>query len=79
VLAIFATLLAGRVLPFDSAAAAVYWEWVAYRQRRRAPAGMADLQIGAIAHSRGADAIATRNPNDFVGCGVPVIDPWRTT
>jgi predicted nucleic acid-binding protein len=75
---VFATLLAGRVLPFDSAAAAACAEWAANRRQVGKPVGMADLQIAAIAKARGAAAIATRNVRDFAGCGVPLIDPWRT-
>jgi hypothetical protein len=79
VLTVFGTLLAGRVLPFDSAAATEYADWAADRRRAGKPVGMADLQIAAIARVRGATAIATRNTKDFMGCGVPLIDPWQTT
>ncbi len=74
---VFATLLAGRVLPFDSAAAAAYAEWGANRRQAGRPVGMADLQIAAIAKARGAAAIATRNIRDFAGCGIQLIDPWQ--
>lgn len=69
-------LLAGRVLPFDSAAAVQYADWAAERRRAGRQAGMADLLIAAIARARGAAAIATRNGKDFVGCGVPLVNPW---
>lgn len=72
----FAGLLAGRVLPFDSAAAASFAAWAAERREAGQPVGMADLQIAAIARARGATAIATRNLRDFAGCGVPLINPW---
>jgi predicted nucleic acid-binding protein len=45
----FSTLLAGRVLPFDSAAAATFAEWAADRQSAGRPVGMAGVQIAAIA------------------------------
>lgn len=79
VLFVFAVLLAGRVLPFDSAAAAEYGTWAANRRRNGKKIGMADLQIAAIARARGAEAIATRNTKDFADCGVPLIDPWQTS
>lgn len=67
---------AGRLLPFDSAAARAYA--VIYSARRAAgrPIAEADCQIAAIAACRGL-AVATRNVGDFAGCGVDVIDPWR--
>jgi hypothetical protein len=74
---VFGALLAGRVLPFDSAAAAEYAEWASDRRRAGRPVAMADLQIGAIARVRGASAIATRNGKDFEGCGVALLDPWQ--
>ena len=79
VLFVFAVLLAGRVLPFDSAAAAEYGTWAANWRRNGKKIGMADLQIAAIARARGAEAIATRNMKDFADCGVPLIDPWQTS
>jgi toxin FitB len=77
VLTVFGALLAGRVLPFDSAAAAEYAEWAANRRNAGRPVGMADLQIAATARARGATAIATRNTRDFEDCGVKLIDPWQ--
>ena len=35
-----------------------------------------DAQIAAIALSRNA-GVATRNVDDFEGCGIDVINPWR--
>jgi predicted nucleic acid-binding protein len=75
---VFATLLAGRVLPFDRAAAAAFAEWAADRRRAGKPVAMGDLQIAAIARARGASIIATRNIRDFAGCGTMLIDPWQT-
>lgn len=73
---IFAEDLAGRVLPFDSAAAREYADIAAARRRAGRPMSEADAQIAAIARSRRA-ALATRNVEDFVGCELQVIDPWR--
>jgi toxin FitB len=75
---VFAILLAGRVLPFDRAAAVAFAEWAADRRRAGKPVALADLQIAAIARACGASVIATRNTCDFSGCGVTLIDPWQT-
>jgi toxin FitB len=73
---IFAEDLAGRVLPFDSAAAREYAGIAAARRHAGRPIAEADAQIAAIARSRGA-AVATRNGEDFAGCGVTVVSPWE--
>jgi toxin FitB len=73
---IFATDLAGRVLPFDQAAARSYAEIAAARRKAGRPLAQFDAQIAAIARSRGAD-VATRNVTDFEGCGIDVTDPWQ--
>lgn len=66
---------AGRVLPFDGAAARAYAALAAGRQRAGRPISQFDAQIAAIAWSRGA-AVATRNVGDFEGCGVEILNPW---
>lgn len=73
---IFTHDLAGRVLPFDSAAARQYAELAAGRRRAGRTMSVADAQIAAIVRSRGA-ALATRNVADFEDCAFEVIDPWR--
>jgi toxin FitB len=72
---IFAEDLAGRVLPFDSAAAREFADIAASRRRAGRPISEADARIAAIARSRGA-ALATRNVEDFAGCRLELIDPW---
>lgn len=72
----FTTDFAGRVLPFDQAAAQVYAEIAVARRRAGRPISQFDAQIAAIARSRDA-GVATRNGADFEGCGIGVIDPWR--
>ena len=67
--------LAGRVLPFDSAAARAYAAIAASRRSVGRPILEADCQIAAIARARDA-AVATRNGTDFQHCGIAVIDPW---
>ena len=66
----------GRILAFDSAAARPYASVASERRRAGRPISQFDAQIAAIAQSARA-AIATRNVDDFDGCGVKVIDPWR--
>jgi predicted nucleic acid-binding protein len=68
---------AGRVLPFDIAAAAHYAELVAERERRGRPVSVSDGQIAAICRSHGA-GLATRNVSDFDKTGITVLDPWGT-
>ncbi|MCY3819828.1 MAG: type II toxin-antitoxin system VapC family toxin [Gammaproteobacteria bacterium] len=66
---------AGRILPFESAAARVYAEIAAHRRQAGRPIGEADCQIAAISRSCGA-SLVTRNVRDFQGTGVEVVDPW---
>ena len=66
---------AGRVLPFDSAAARTYAAIAAARRSAGQPILQADCQIAAIARARDA-AVTTRNTGDFALCEIAVIDPW---
>ena len=66
---------AGRVLPFDSAAAKAYAAIAASRRSAGRPILEADCQIAAIARASDA-AVATRNGADFEHCGIALIDPW---
>jgi toxin FitB len=68
-------LFAGRILPFDSAAAQDFARIVADRQRLGRPIEDFDAQIAAITLSRGM-TLATRNLADFAGTGVALNDPW---
>lgn len=74
--AIFEDDFGARVLPFDSAAAREYAAIVATRRRAGRPIDAIDAQIGAICRAYGT-TLATRNVEDFDGCGVDVVDPWR--
>jgi predicted nucleic acid-binding protein len=67
---------AGRILPFDSAAAREFAEIGLARRRAGRAISEPDAWIAAIARSRGA-SVATRNIADFEGVGVTIIDPWR--
>jgi predicted nucleic acid-binding protein len=74
--AILGTILGGRVLPFDRAAARFYGVLAAECRKAGRSVGIADLQIAAIARARNAGAIATRNTQHFAGCGLAIVDPW---
>ena len=71
----FGGLFAGRVLPFDRAAALAYADIAAARRASGRPLSQTDGQIAAIARSR-AMTVATPNVRDFSGTGIEVIDPW---
>jgi predicted nucleic acid-binding protein len=73
---IFTMRFAGRVLPYDDAAADAYALILAQRRRMGRPTSVADAMIASIARSRGA-ALATRNVRDFEGCDVTLINPWH--
>ncbi len=66
---------AGRVLPFDSAAAVAFAAIFADRHAAGRPVGFPDCQIAAIARSRGL-TVATRNVRDFEDIGLDIVDPW---
>ncbi len=67
---------AGRILPYDAAAARWFGVIAAARERRGTPIGAADAQIAAVCAARGA-TLATRNVRDFLDTGVELVDPWR--
>jgi predicted nucleic acid-binding protein len=65
---------AGKVLPFDSAAAKAYAIIGAARRAAGRPISVFDAQIAAIVRARKA-TLVTRNARDFEGCGFEVINP----
>jgi len=74
----FGKVLSGRILPFDEDAARAFPE-IAFRRRMQGrPIADSDAQIAAIARSRDA-ILATRNTEDFEGCGVRLVNPWQLT
>ncbi|PSS61940.1 VapC toxin family PIN domain ribonuclease [Ensifer sp. NM-2] len=75
IMPIFSEDLAGRILPFDSDAAAAYATLAIARRKAGRPISQFDAQIAAITLSRGA-ALATRNVADFEATGVVIINPW---
>ena len=66
---------AGRILPFDRAAAQAFAVIAAARRAAGMPVEFSDCQIAAIARAR-SWSVATRNVRDFEGCGIDVINPW---
>lgn len=66
---------ADRIHAFDKDAADVYGGLFARRRQAGRSTHPLDLQIAAIAHTRGF-AVATRNTRHFEECGVGVINPW---
>jgi len=76
--AIFTDDFDGRVLPFDSAAAAAYADIFAARRRGGRPTTPLDLMIAAVARAMSA-SVVTRDIGGFEDCGVPLIDPWQSS
>lgn len=71
----FGAYFSGRILAFDSEAAVFYALIAADRRAAGRPISQADCQIAAITRSRGG-AVATRNVDDYTGCGIEVFNPW---
>ena len=65
----------GRILPFDETSAHRYGEVMGRRKEIGRPLSILDGQIAAIAWVNGF-SIATRNVEDFIDCGVEVINPF---
>jgi toxin FitB len=76
VTAILGEDFAGRILPFDLAAARQYGAAVAAARNRGHAVATADGQIGAIALAHGGVPVATRDHTAFAALGVEIIDPW---
>lgn len=74
--AIFAVDMAGRVLPYDEAAADAHARIAAARRAQGRPVGQSDAMISGIVRAHGA-ALATRNTPDFEDCGIALVDPWH--
>jgi toxin FitB len=68
-------LFAGRILPFDSAAAVHFADIIETRRRAGRRVAEMDALIAAIARSRGA-TLATRNTPDFDDIGLALVNPW---
>ena len=70
-----AALFAGRVFPFDRAAAHWYAALLQQRSRIGRPMTTADAVIAATALALEA-TLATRNTADFEGIDLSLINPW---
>ena len=73
--AMFIQDLAGRVLGFESDVARIFAKVAAHRRTLGKPISQADAQIAAITQMRGAK-LATHNKEDFIDCGIDLVDPW---
>lgn len=73
---IFSTDMAGRVLPYDEAAADAHAALAAERRSQGRPCSQSDMMIAGIVRSLGA-TLATRNVRDFEDCGIALVDPWH--
>lgn len=73
--AMFEVDFAGRVLSFGGEAASAYAELAAARRLAGQPISQFDAQSAAITRASAA-RLATRNVEDFAGCGVTVLNPW---
>ena len=71
----FRLMFSGRILSFDSNSAWIYAAIAASRRTAGRPISHADCQIAAIVRFHEAQ-IATRNTNDFLDCGIDIINPW---
>lgn len=69
-------LFAGRILPFDSAAAAHYSQITTHLKSTGQPIDDFDALIASIVRSRGMQ-LATRNVRHFSSCGLVIVDPWK--
>ena len=67
---------AGRILPFDREAAAIWGEIMGDGDRRGWMRPAADAMIAAIARRHGL-TVATRDAASFAATGAALFDPWR--
>lgn len=74
--ATFSEDFAGRILLFDEAAAHLFALIGAARRTRGRPIGFPDAPIAAIARAH-KTALATRDMDDFEGCGLRLVNPWE--
>lgn len=65
-----------QILPFDRLCAALYGEIRYVREAAGKPIAVEDAMIAATARAYGAQAVVTRNLEDFADCGIPPINPW---
>jgi len=70
------TVLGGRVLDFDEAAAREAATLVAEREKRGRTVDIRDTFIAGIVRAHSA-TLATRNVRDFDDAGITIINPWE--
>lgn len=75
--AIFKDTFKDRILPFDSNAATHFAEVSATRKAEGRRMSEFDAQIAAITRAHSA-ILATRKVSDFEGCGIELLDPWKS-
>ena len=73
--AMFTEDYSGRILVFDEHAARAFAQIASSRRKIGRPMAEFDAQIAAIAYVHDA-VLATRNTDDFEGCGIRVVNPW---
>ena len=74
--ALFAAGFQNQVLPFDRLCASHYGAIRSAREAAGRPITVEDAMIAATACAHGA-AVATRNVDDFEGCGAKMVNPWQ--
>jgi predicted nucleic acid-binding protein len=74
---LFTEQFEGRVLPFDTDAAAVTGELAAGRAAQGKPISREDAMVASIALARSM-TVVTRNVRDFKGIeGLTLLNPWK--
>jgi len=71
------TAHADRLLAYDADAARATTEILAALDKAGHPVSLADAQIAGLCRSRG-HSLATRNPRDFAGLGLDLINPFES-
>ena len=73
---LFQVVFTDRILTFDARAAREFSVIASSRRKQGRPMWEFDAQIAAIARAHGT-ALATRDTDDFEGCGLRLINPWN--
>lgn len=69
-------IFAGHILSFEDKSARAFSVISSIRRRQGRPMSEFDAQIAAISKANDA-TLATRNIEDFEGCGVQLVNPWN--
>jgi toxin FitB len=65
-----------RCLPFDEFAARSYAQMSERTRRAGHTISMGNAQIAAVAHAKGIEAVAIRDPGPFEAKGLQALNPW---